>query len=68
MIPSDIKIQSPFDFSLILERQLREYKTKIPLEVLQKIEAYGQECFEQGFKCGKLPINRPLKLLGDNND
>jgi len=60
----DVKIQSPFDFSLVLERQLREYKTKIPLEVLKKIEDYGQECFEAGFKCGKLPINKPIKLLG----
>lgn len=65
MISTDFKIESPFDFSLILERQLLEYKTKIPLEVLQKIEEYGQECFNEGFKCGKLPINKPIKLLGD---
>jgi len=62
----DAKIQSPFDFSLILERTLRECSTKIPIEVLKKIEDYGQECFEAGFKCGQLPINRPIKLLGND--
>ena len=62
----DAKIQSPFDFSLILERTLREYKTKIPIEVLKLIEEYGQECFEAGFKCGKLPINKLIKLLGND--
>lgn len=62
----DAKIQSPFDFSLVLEINLREYKTKIPLEVLKKIEDYGQECFDAGFKCGQLPINRPIKLLGND--
>lgn len=57
---SDVKMNCAFDFSLVIERMIREHKTSVPLNVLSKLEDFAQICFEEGVRVGKLPVNRPI--------
>lgn len=54
---NDIKIDSPFDFSLLIERILRESKSVPNQKAQTALENFAMECFNAGFKAGKLPIN-----------
>lgn len=57
-----LKIDSPFDFSLFIERELRESKAVAGPMTAKALEEFAMFCFNAGFEAGKLPVNRPIEL------
>lgn len=56
----ETKIESPLDFSVLLETMIKEQDTKVKPSILPLIEKFGKICFDMGFNSGKLPVNNPV--------
>lgn len=57
-----LKIDSPFDFSLYIEREIREPRNVPGMMTAKALEEFAMFCFNAGFNAGKLPINRPINF------
>lgn len=57
-----LKIDSTFDFSLYIERELRESKFVPGPKTMKALEQFAIKCFKMGFQAGQLPENRPIDL------
>lgn len=55
-------ISCPFDFSLYIERELRESKAVSGPMTIEALEKFAMYCFNTGFKAGQLPENHPIDL------
>jgi len=54
---NDIEFDCPFQFSLFIERLLRESKSVPNPKAQTALEAFAMQCFNAGFEAGKLPVN-----------
>lgn len=59
---ADIKIDSPFDFDLFIDRILLESKSVPGHQSKEALRKFAITCFQYGFEAGKLPQNRPINL------
>lgn len=57
-----LKTDSTFDFSLYIERELRESKFVSGPKTMKALEEFAIKCFNMGFQAGQLPENRPIDL------
>jgi len=55
-------ISCPFDFSLYIERELRESKAVAGPMSMEALEKFAMFCFMTGFKAGQLPENHPSDM------
>jgi hypothetical protein len=56
----DIRISSPIDFAIVIDKLILDQKANTPSGVLSKIEEFAILCFNEGFKAGKLQENKPI--------
>ena len=54
---NDIEFDCPFQFSLFIERTLKNSKAVHGEKTATALEKFAMECFNAGFKAGKLPVN-----------
>ena len=64
---SELKIDSPFDFSIYIERVLRESKSVRGVRSAKAMEEFAKAIFAMGFEAGKKPENHPIynKMTGN---
>lgn len=57
-------VTSPVDFSIFMDGEIKNINKKIPPEIIELVVEFGELCFMEGFRVGKLPINQ---IKGNQN-